>query len=87
MAEWARYNEDMADPMRQVILIPDREGGGWVAEVPSLPGCMSQGETMQDALRNVRDAIAEWIAAAADEGMTVPSEEFSAVVCAVEPAA
>ena len=36
--------------MRQVILYPGDEDGGWIAEVPSLPGCVSQGETKEEAL-------------------------------------
>ncbi len=47
--------------MRQVVLFPDPEDGGWVVEVPSLPGCISQGETKEEALANVRDAIDTWI--------------------------
>ena len=43
--------------MRQVVIYPDREDGGWVAEVPSLPGCVTQGDTPADVLANVRDAI------------------------------
>jgi predicted RNase H-like HicB family nuclease len=42
--------------MRQVILIPD-ETGGYVVEVPSLPGCYSQGETVDEALANIKEAI------------------------------
>ena len=42
--------------MRQVILIPD-ETGGYVVEVPSLPGCYSQGETVEEALANIHEAI------------------------------
>ena len=41
--------------MRQVILIPDLEDGGYVVEVPSLPGCYSQGETVEEALENIKD--------------------------------
>ena len=37
------------------------EGGGWLAEVPELPGVMSDGDTPQQALDNVMDAIAYWI--------------------------
>lgn len=40
------------------------EGGGWLAEVPSLPGCMSDGETPQEAVTNVMDAIDCWLEAA-----------------------
>ena len=42
--------------MRQVILYPD-ENGFWVAECPSLPGCVSQGETKGTAIKNIREAI------------------------------
>lgn len=40
-----------------VNLIYDEEYGGYVADVPQLPGCMSQGKTVDAALRNVREAI------------------------------
>jgi predicted RNase H-like HicB family nuclease len=49
------------------------EGGGWLAEVPELSGCMSDGETPQQALDNVMDAIACWIEAAAEDGRPVPA--------------
>jgi len=39
-----------------VILHPEEEGGWWV-EVPSLPGCVSQGETAREALSNIKEAI------------------------------
>lgn len=44
--------------------IPPEEGDGWLATVPDLPGCMSDGETIQEAEANVQDAIACWIDAA-----------------------
>lgn len=39
------------------------EGGGFIATVPDLPGCMSDGETPEEALANVQDAITAWIEA------------------------
>ena len=39
------------------------KGGGWLAEVPELPGCLSDGDTPQQGLDNVMDAIACWIEA------------------------
>jgi antitoxin HicB len=48
------------------------DGGGSVALVPDLPGCMSDGETAEDALASVRDAISEWIDAAEAMGRAVP---------------
>ncbi|HZW16002.1 MAG TPA: type II toxin-antitoxin system HicB family antitoxin [Brevundimonas sp.] len=48
------------------------DGGGFLALVPDLPGCMSDGETPEEALINVRDAIVTWIEAAGDMGHPVP---------------
>ena len=42
------------------------DGGGFAAIVPDLPGCMSDGATLEEALANVRDAIAAWVEAAQD---------------------
>ena len=52
--------------------LPPEDGGGFVATVPDLPGCMSDGETPEEALVNVQDAIAAWIEAANDMGHKVP---------------
>ena len=48
------------------------DGGGFVATVPDLPGCMSDGETPQEALTSIEDAIRAWIEAAKDLGHDVP---------------
>ncbi len=52
--------------------LPQEDGGGYVALVPDLPGCMSDGETPEEAAGNVRDAIACWIEAAQDQGRVIP---------------
>jgi predicted RNase H-like HicB family nuclease len=52
--------------------LPLEEGGGFIAIVPDLPGCMSGGETPEEAVVNVRDAILCWIEAAEDLGHAVP---------------
>ena len=62
-------------PLRYPIIVqplPPAEGGGFVATVPDLPGCMSDGETPEEAIINVQDAIRAWIEAAADLGRAVP---------------
>jgi predicted RNase H-like HicB family nuclease len=69
--------------MRQVIIYPDPEDGGFVAEVPSLPGCVSQGETRAEALRNVREAIALWIESAALLHKLVPDDAKQVEICEV----
>jgi antitoxin HicB len=49
------------------------DGGGWLATVPALPGCMGDGETREEALLDVQNAIAEWQDAARQLGRDVPS--------------
>lgn len=69
--------------MRQVVIYPDREDGGWVAEVPSLPDCIAQGAARAEVLANARDAIETWIDGARQVGMAVPEETFDVQVCIV----
>ena len=53
--------------------LPEAEGGGFVALVPDLPGCMSDGETAEEAVSSVKDAIAAWIDEAKRLGRRVPA--------------
>jgi antitoxin HicB len=64
----------MTDLTYAVLISPlsPEDGGGFLATVPDLPGCMSDGETPQEALSNVADAIAAWTEAAEDMGRQVP---------------
>lgn len=57
-----------------IVLQPlsEEDGGGYAATVPDLPGCMSDGETPEQAVVNVADAIRSWIEAARDVGHAVP---------------
>ena len=68
--------------MRQVIIFPG-EDGYWVAECPSLPGCISQGATKQDAIANIKEAIQGYIAALEQDNLPVPEERFETLVVAV----
>lgn len=47
--------------MNVKIVVHEAEEGGFWAEVPALPGCVSQGETMAELLANVREAIQAWL--------------------------
>lgn len=49
------------------------DGGGFAALVPDLPGCMSDGDTPEEAIVNVRDAIRTWIDTARETGRTIPA--------------
>lgn len=55
----------------------------WVVECPSLPGCVSQGKTREEAVANIREAIAGYIKALESDGLPVPEERFETVVVAV----
>lgn len=68
--------------MRQVIIYPG-EDGFWVAECPSLPGCVSQGESRESAITNIREAIEGYVLALRDDGLPVPEEHFDALLLAV----
>ena len=61
----------MRDGLRQVILSPG-EDGFWVAECPSLPGCISQGTTKQEAVSNIKEAIRGYVAALEEDGLPLP---------------
>ncbi len=52
--------------------LSSEDGGGFLATVPNLPGCSSDGETPEEALINVRDAIAAWIEEATALGRSIP---------------
>ena len=53
--------------------LPAEDGGGFVATAPDLPGCMSDGETPEEAIRNLRDAVEVWLATAMDAGRSIPT--------------
>jgi len=53
----------------KVLITEDCEDGGYVVSCPALPGCHSQGETMDEALENIRDAIQGCIAALNDRAV------------------
>ena len=57
--------------------LTEAEGGGFLALVPDLPGCMSDGESPAEALANVYDAIECWIEGAEELGKSVPAPSQS----------
>ncbi len=56
----------------EVIIYWSEEDKAFIAEVPELPGCMADGTTYQDALKNVEFTIKEWIETARELGRLVP---------------
>jgi predicted RNase H-like HicB family nuclease len=68
--------------MRQVILYRG-EDGYWITECPSLPGCISQGETKEEAIANIKEAIEVYIAALEEDGLPIPEEHFDTLLVAI----
>ena len=68
--------------MRQVIIYPG-EDGYWVVECPSLPGCVSQGVTKEEAVANIKEAIEGYVAALKEDKIPVPEDRFDALLLAV----
>ena len=64
--------------MRTAIVYPG-EDGYWVAECPSLPGCISQGGTEDEALANIKEAIDLYVDVLRDNGQPVPEDRLEVV--------
>jgi antitoxin HicB len=58
--------------MKYRVLIEQDEDGVYVAEVPSLPGCISQGQTREEAVENIREAIAAYLDSLDAHGDPIP---------------
>ncbi len=64
---------------RQVLLYPG-EDGYFVVEVPSLPGCISQGKTRKEALSNIEEAITIYIEVLEEQGENIPEDQIEIVL-------
>ncbi len=58
-----------------ILLQPEREAGGYSVIVPALPGCFTQGDTMEEAIANAEDAIQLYLEDLKAEGESIPEEE------------
>ncbi len=72
----------MSQYTRQVILYKD-EDDYWVVECPSLKGCNSQGKTKEEALSNIKEAIAGYVTALKEDGLPVPEDNFETFLVVV----
>ena len=60
--------------MEYTVMVYPAEEGGYFTRVPLLPGCGSQGETMEEALENTREAIESYLCCLREDGQEVPTE-------------
>ena len=64
----------MTNAVEYSVIIHDAEEGGYWVEVPALPGCYSQGESVDDALGNVTEAITLYMEAMKEEDADIPMD-------------
>ncbi len=67
-----------------VILLPNDPEPGYTATVPALPGCISCGDTLEEALENIKDAIALYVRDSLNHGEAVPDDRGVVVKVTVE---
>ncbi len=75
MAEPEQVAKYLSEPYSRV-LVPD-PSGGYFAEILEFPGCFSQGDTPQEAIKNLEEAMAAWTDAALDAGQSIPAPAAS----------
>lgn len=75
MAEPEQVAKYLSEPYSRV-LVPD-PSGGYFAEVLELPGCFSEGDTPEEAVKNLEEAMAGWVSAALDAGQAIPAPAAS----------
>jgi predicted RNase H-like HicB family nuclease len=66
----------------EIIIYWSNEGNAFIAEVPELSGCMAYGETLEEALKNVKEAIQLWIDTAKEFGDTIPEPKGTKLIYA-----
>ena len=83
MSDWPRPARALARKMRLLVLTPDPEDGGYVAECPTIPGCISEGNTVEEALANIKDAIEGCLESMAANHQAMP-EPLAVIVATVD---
>lgn len=66
---------DMQAKMKYRIVLEPQEEGGYTVYVPALPGCLSQGETTEEAMANIKEAIIVYLESLRDRGIALPEIE------------
>lgn len=64
--------EDYMNLAYKMEVVPDMDEGGYVISFPDLPGCITVGDTLEEAIRNADDAKKAWIEAALQDGVEIP---------------
>jgi len=68
--------------MRQIIIKPG-ENDFWIAECPSLPGCISQGSSKQEVIKNIQEAIEGYLEVLQEDGDPIPDDNMESIIVAI----
>lgn len=69
---------------KYTVVFEPAEEGGYVVYVPSLPGCVTEGDTLEEAMEMVKDAISGYIASLRKHGESIPEEKGPSLVSVVD---
>jgi predicted RNase H-like HicB family nuclease len=67
-----------------LLIIPDAVGRGYTVDVPALPGCVTQGDTLEEAIKNARDAIAQYLEGETAESLAAAGVNLDVIVKEIE---
>lgn len=70
--------------LKYTVVFEPAEEGGYVAFVPALPGCLSQGDTFEEAVKMIKDAISGYLTVLKEKGQEIPQESEEVVISKVE---
>ncbi len=76
--------QKFAKVLKYTVVFEPSEEGGYVASVPVLPGCLSQGETFEETAKMIKDAISGYLAVLKEKGEEIPKESGEVVISKVE---
>lgn len=76
--------QKFAKVLKYTVVFEPSEDGGYVVSVPALPGCLSQGETFEEASKMIKDAIFGYLAVLKEKGQEIPRESEEVVISKVE---
>jgi len=66
------------------VFEPDKEVGGYTVTIPSLPGCISEGETFEEALKNIQEAASLYLEVMKREEEEITSEDSGVIIAPVQ---
>jgi len=76
--------QKVAKVLKYTVVFEPSEQGGYVASVPALPGCMSQGDSFEEAVKMIKDAISGYLVVLKENGSEIPKESEEVVISKVE---